>query len=222
MGGAMRKGRIIILLVVAAGLLFYFSPIRAQLKGMDIHSIADWLRGLGFEAVLIGGGLIILQTFLPVIPFLVLVAANVLVFGLVGGFLINWISAVTASILMFYLARTTGRDWAQQKVDHYPKLMKINDFLKQNGFTSILTLRIFPVIPPVALNLASGLSQVEAQAYIFATALGKMPAIFLQSMIGNDLVHFSENKWRIALVTVCFGLILVIGMRVVKKKIKLS
>lgn len=222
MGGAMKKGWIILILLLGAGVVFYISPLREFLSGVDIHSIADWLRELGLGAVLIGGGLIMLQTFLPVIPFLVLVAANVLVFGLVGGFLINWISAVAASILMFYLARTTGRDWAQRKVDQYPKLMKLNEFLKKNGFKSILTLRIFPVVPPVALNLASGLSQVEAQAYIAATAIGKMPAIFLQSVIGNDLIYFSENKTRILLAVVGFGLILAIGIRVVKKKIKLS
>ncbi|RXT08157.1 TVP38/TMEM64 family protein [Ammoniphilus sp. CFH 90114] len=219
----MKKRWIIVLFIlIAAFILTFLGPIREKLSAMDIHLIAEWLRGLGVWAVLLGSALIIIQTFLPVIPFLVLVAANVLVFGLVGGFLINWISAVVASVLMFYVARTTGRDWAQRKLEHHPKLMKMDDFVKRNGFRSILTLRLFPVIPPVALNLASGVSKLEGRAYILATSIGKIPAILVQSMIGNDIIYFSENKGRILLLVLGFGFILVVGMSLVRKKLKLS
>ena len=81
----------------------------------NLEAVVDMLQSWGPWAALLGGGLIFIQTFIPFIPFLVLAGANVLVFGLWGGFWVTWVSAVLASILMFYLARTVGRDWAKRK-----------------------------------------------------------------------------------------------------------
>ncbi|WP_134699074.1 TVP38/TMEM64 family protein [Ammoniphilus sp. YIM 78166] len=223
MGDGIKKIGVLFLLAAALGIVILgLGPLRDRLTDLNMTLIVDWLRSLGLIAVLIGGGLIILQAFLPIFPFIGLVTANVLVFGLVGGFFINWTSSVLASILMFYLARSTGREWAEKKLSRYPKWTRINDFLQANGFKSILTLRLFPIIPPVALNLLSGISKVGARSYVAATSLGKIPAILLQSMIGNDLLSFSENKTRILLLAVGFGLVLFIGMKVVRKKMKLS
>lgn len=223
MGDGIKKIGVLFFLAGALGMVILgLGPYREQLADVNIALIAEWLRSLGVVAVLIGGGLIIVQAFLPIFPFIGLATANVLVFGLVGGFFINWTSSVLASILMFYLARSTGREWAEKKLSRYPKWTRINDFLQLNGFKSILTLRLFPIIPPVGLNLVSGISKVGSRSYVAATSVGKIPAIFLQSMIGYDLLSFSENKTRILFLAVGFGLVLFIGMNVVRKKMKLS
>lgn len=223
MGDGVKKIGVLILVAGALGIVILnVGPLCERLADLNIHSIAEWLRSLGMVAVLIGGGLIILQAFVPIFPFIGLVTANVLVFGLAGGFLVNWMGSVLASILMFYLARTTGKEWAERKLSHYPKWTRLNDYLRVNGFKSILTLRVFPIIPPVVLNLISGISKVGTRSYVAATSLGKIPAILLQSMIGNDLLSFSENKSRLLFLAVGFGLVLLIGMKVVRKKINLS
>lgn len=217
-----NKKRLFLFLVVLSGLMILYFLTKFRLGSIDVESIADALRSLGPWAALLGGGLIILQTFFPFMPFLLLAGANVLVFGLWEGFVVNWLSAVLASVLMFYMARTFGREWAMRKMNNFPKIQSVSRYFQQNGFKTVLFLRLFPVIPPAAVNLAAGLSGIEARAYLWGTALGKLPAIFVQSMIGNDLFHFADNKVRLLLITAGFGLILLIGMRVVKKKWKLS
>lgn len=210
----------VISVVVLLGSLFFL--FKDQLVGLNLVEIAGFVREWGPWAVLIGGGLIVMQTFFPVVPFLVIAGANVLVFGLWGGFLLNWVSAVFASIVMFFLARTTGRHWAKRKIEKYAKVNRLNGYLEQNGLKTVLSLRLFPIIPPVFVNLTAGVSGIKARDYILGTAVGKIPAIFVESIIGNDLFSFSDNKLRLILLVAVFGVVLVIGMKFLRKKLKLS
>ncbi len=215
------KGLFFSLFLLVVLILSYFL-MRSELGSIHVENIVDALRSLGPWAAILGGGLIFLQTFFPFMPFILIAGANVLVFGLWSGFFITWVSAVIASILMFYMARTFWRDWAKKKMKNFPRIQSMNQYFRQNGFKTILFLRLFPVIPPVAVNLAAGLSAIEARAYFFGTLLGKIPVIFVQSMIGNDLFHFADNKVRLLLFAGGFGIFLLIGMREVRRKWKLS
>ncbi|HJV44225.1 MAG TPA: TVP38/TMEM64 family protein [Bacillota bacterium] len=218
---AWKKWVILVFLVVGIATILYFL-LRDQLSLVTVDTIAALLQRLGPWAAVIGGGLIILQTFFPAIPFLILAGANVLVFGLWGGFLVNWISAVIGSIFMFFIARTIGREWAQGRINKYPKIKSVNHFLGRNSFKTIFILRLFPVIPPAAVNLAAGIAPISFKYFCLATVFGKIPAIFLESMIGHDLFHFAHNKTRFFVLL--FTLIVVVGLgaRVLKKKISIS
>lgn len=217
-----KKKRLLLFGVLLSVIIILFFLTKSRLGSIQVEYIADTLRSMGPWAALLGGGLIVLQTFIPFVPFLLIAGANVLVFGLWEGFMINWLSAVIASILMFFMARTFGREWAAKKIVNFPRIQSMNRYFQENGFKTVLFIRLFPVIPPVAVNLAAGLSAIEARAYILGTALGKFPAILVESIIGNDLFHFADNKVRLLLLTAGFGIVLLIGMRVVKKKWKLS
>jgi len=181
------------------------------------------LQSLGMWAAVIGGGLIVFQTFFPIYPFIVVAAANVLVFGLWWGFILNWLSAVIGAVLMFWAVRTIGADWARKKLGKYKKSQALQSYLAKKGFQTIFLLRLFPVIPPMVLNLLAGLSIVGARAYITATFIGKMPAIWIESWLGHGLFHLSgENILRLLVVLFLFLLVLWGGMKIVKKKIKIS
>jgi uncharacterized membrane protein YdjX (TVP38/TMEM64 family) len=215
---AWKKWLVIGLLVAGLAAIFYL-VFRGQLHALNVKTVAIFLRRLGPWAAILGGTLIVLQTFFPVIPFLVLAGANVLVFGLWGGFFINWISAEAGSILMFYIARTAGREWAERKISKLPKVESVNQFLRKNSFKTILTLRLFPVIPPAVVNLASGLASVPTRAFIWATVVGKIPAIFVESLIGHDLLHFGHHKTRLLIMVIALVVILGVGIRLLKKKV---
>jgi len=220
------RGRKIWLLVGMIALVLFIGSLtfifKEELVGLNLGEVASFLRERGPWAVLMGGGLIVVQAFFPIFPFLMIAGANVLLFGLWGGFFLNWVSTVFASVLMFFLARTIGRNWAKRKIEHYPKVNRLNGYLEQNGFKTVLSIRLFPIIPPVFVNLAGGLSGIKARDYILATVVGKIPAIFVQSMIGNDLFSFSDHKLRLILLVVGFGIVLWIGMKFLRKKLKLS
>ncbi|RKD24725.1 hypothetical protein BEP19_09575 [Ammoniphilus oxalaticus] len=189
---------------------------------INLDGIVLFLHELGPWAFLFGSGLIVVQTFAPIVPFLVLVGANVFVFGLWGGFLLSWIGAVCGAILMFIVARTVGRNWAQQKLSEARHWQKLDHILDRNGFKTVFALRLVPIIPAVVVNLAAGLSTVRTRMYILATALGKIPLVFAQCFIGHDLLHFSNHKSRLMYVAVGCVLIFAVALAYARKKWKLS
>jgi uncharacterized membrane protein YdjX (TVP38/TMEM64 family) len=214
------KAVLLLLVIGVIGMGYY--TLKDRLPPLDIFALAELLRALGPWAVVLGSGAIIVQTFVPFIPFIVLAGANVLVFGLWWGFLINWVSAVVGSICMFYLVRTYGRRWAERKLEAYPRAQKLNNYLQKNGFQAVFLLRLFPVILPLAVNLASGVSKIKASSFITATLLGKLPAIYVESLLGNDLLNFSDHKLRFFLILVGFLLFIGFGLQILKKRMKLS
>jgi uncharacterized membrane protein YdjX (TVP38/TMEM64 family) len=208
-----------LLLVIGIYLYVQYQP---HFPRIGMSQLTDWFDRLGPWAVLFGFTIIVIQSFLPIAPFILLATANVLAFGLWWGFLINWLGAVTGSLLVFYVARTFGYEWASRKIANYPKIVRLNEFLEKNGFQTILLLRIFPVVLPMIVNLASGMSLIRAQTFIAATMIGKIPAVFFQSMIGNDLIYFSEHKVRLLFIVIGFAVFLFIGVRIMRRKMKLS
>jgi uncharacterized membrane protein YdjX (TVP38/TMEM64 family) len=202
--------------------LDWFHAVKDWLSSVDVNAVAGFLRGLGPWARVIGGLFIILQTFFPFVPFLILAGANVLVFGLIWGVLINWLSAVVASILMFYAARTFGRSWAKRKMKRSKYFHTVNRLFRRVGFKTILLIRVFPVIPPAAVNLAAGVSTISARPFILATFMGKLPPIIVESMIGYNIFHFAENKVRFFVILLAFGAVILIGIKILKKKISVS
>ncbi|MBP1933784.1 TVP38/TMEM64 family protein [Ammoniphilus resinae] len=192
-------------------------------SSFSVEEVSAYLQSLGMWAALIGAGLIIFQTFFPIYPFIVVAAANVFVFGLWWGFLLNWLSAVTGAVFMFWAVRTIGADWAKKRLGRYKGSRALQAYLARKGFQTIFLLRLFPIIPPMVLNLLAGLSLVGTKAYISATLIGKLPAIWIQSWLGHDFFHLSEeNMIRFVVVLVVFLLVLWVGMKIVKKKIKVS
>jgi uncharacterized membrane protein YdjX (TVP38/TMEM64 family) len=200
----------------------WFHAVKDWVSSIDVDAVATFLRGLGPWAKVIGGLFIILQTFLPFVPFLVLAGANVLVFGLVWGILVNWLSAFAASILMFYVARTFGREWANRKMKRSKKFHAVDRLFKRVGFKTILLLRLFPVIPPAIVNLGAGVSTIPAKPFIMATFIGKLPPIIMESLIGYHMFHFAENKVRFFVILLTFGAVILIGVKILRKKISVS
>ncbi len=107
-----------------------------------------------------------------------------------GGWLFGpWLGLVLAicgqllgAVLDFYWARWLARDWAQRRLP--PRLQSIDRFLTRNAFTTTLILRLLPVGNNMLLNLAAGLSSVNAAAFLAGSALGYVPQTLIFALLG--------------------------------------
>ncbi|MNI22536.1 hypothetical protein D3C73_760930 [compost metagenome] len=54
--------------------------------------------------------------------------------------------------------------------------------------------------------------------FLFATLIGKLPVVFLESLIAHDLFHFQRYKGRLLVLLIVFVIFILVG-NVVKNKL---
>jgi len=183
----------------------------------NVHHLSDILDSWGWMGHLAGALLAYVQTVFPFVPFVVVAGANVLLFGLWLGFIVNYVMSVLGASTAFWFARNYGRNWVEKRLEKYPQLSAFNERLQRNGFLYIAIARVIPVLPSFAINLGAAVTKVRGRDFILGTVVGKLPMIFLESLIGHDLLYFHHNKGRLLLLLVIFIALVLIGNRYKRK-----
>ena len=104
------------------------------------------------------------------------------VFGFPVGAAAALAGATIGSTCAFIISRAMGRDGAQSLFGS--RLSNIDDFISRNDFTSILVLRLMPIVPFNLLNYGSGLTSVRLSRYVLASVIGMAPATLLATGLG--------------------------------------
>ncbi|WP_027415527.1 TVP38/TMEM64 family protein [Aneurinibacillus terranovensis] len=215
----MKKIIFSVLFLVVCLALIMQTDFGQLLRTGNIEEVAARIQSYGWIAIFIAMAAVVIQTFFPIVPFVLLAGANVMVFGLWGGFVTNWIAAVLAALANFALARYAARDWAEKKMGHHAFVQKLNRQAETKGFFIILFARWIPVLPSSAVNTASGISKLPFKSFLFATILGKIPAVFFESVLGNYMINWENHKGTLVLLIIGLALFMV-GLNYLKKKKK--
>lgn len=186
----------------------------------NVHHLSDFLGSLGWYGYAAGALLVLLQTIFPFVPFVLVAGANVLVFGLWLGFLVNYVFSVLGATIAFLVFRYYGRAWAEKKLEPYGYIKKFNDKLERHGLLVIAISRIVPVFPSFAINLAAAVMKVRARDFIIGSMIGKAPMILLESLIGHDLLFIRHHKGRLLILVLVFVIMVMIGNHLKNKWIK--
>lgn len=217
-------GGVKVVCAVAAALAVVYLIVYAKtgmhlkaLRHMNNEELSDYLRSFGSFAVVIGSCAILLQTWVPFAPFVLLAGANVLVFGLKWGFVINYSMSCLGATAAFLFARYVAHDWIAGKLAKYPAAAQLNERLEKNGFFYVLIGRILFFVPSTAINLGAAISRMRFHHYLFGTLLGKLPIVLLESLIGHDVLHFRKYGGRLAVLLVLFLLLVLVGTLVKKR-----
>lgn len=189
----------------------FFTRMGSRLLHTNVEELSEGLRSFGVFAVFLGMAAVILQSIVPFVPFVLVAGANVLVFGLAGGFLINYVMSVVGAYLAFIIGRHFGNDWVQNKLSKFAVVQQFSRKMEQQGFFYVLIGRLIPVLPSTAVSLAAGASNVKIRHFIAATIIGKLPIVLLESFIGHDLLHFHSYRKRLFILVLIFVLLMVIG-----------
>ena len=112
---------------------------------------------------------------------------------LTGGFLfgqtIGTIAVVVAATLgatvLFAAARLASSSFLARKAGPWVEKMKAG--FQENAFAYLLTLRLIPLFPFVAVNLAAAVFQIPLKTFIIATFVGIIPGSFVFVSMGNAL-----------------------------------
>ena len=100
-----------------------------------------------------------------------------------GGF-VALAGATFGSTIAFLISRALGREGAQSLFG--ARLTGVDEFIGRNDFSSILVLRLMPIVPFNLLNYGSGLTSVRLSRYVAASVIGMAPGTFLAAGLADQ------------------------------------
>lgn len=154
-----------------------------------------------------------LESLLPFLPLLLLIAVNANIYGLGLGILYSWVGVCCGCILVFWLARRLGghfRGWLQRK---FPASARFFNWIEKRGFTPIFLLACFPFSPSVLINIAAGLTTVPMRVFVTAILMGKGVMITTVSLLSFDIASIADAPWRIVIAAGALLVMWLLGKR---------
>lgn len=100
-------------------------------------------------------------------------------------------SATLGSAVIFFIIRSTLGEWLAGKSRGWALRMEAG--FRENAFYYLLTLRLIPIFPFWAINIAAALLAVRFSTFIIATFFGIIPGAFVYVMVGNSFTHLLET-----------------------------
>ena len=178
-----------LILVALAVAVVLASGLADHLSLVELKARRDQLQGFVALHPALSFGLYIL-IYIAVVS---LSLPGALVMTLSGGFLFGpWLGAAAASsgaslgaAVIFLVCRTAVGDSLRGKAGS--TIAKIEEGVRRDAFSYILTLRLIPVMPFWLVNLAAGFVNIPLRTFLAATVLGILPGSLVYSGLGAGL-----------------------------------
>ena len=189
---------VIVILSVAAffsGLAGHLSLEELRLRGTELQAFASKrpvLCAVIYLAIYVGS----VAVSLP--GALILSLTSGFLFGPMGGALA--VSGATGGSTVTYLVfRTAFGDVLRRKPDAF--LARMAEGLRRDAFNYLLTLRLIPAFPLLAVNVAAGVANIPVRTFILASILGMIPSSFVYAGIGAGLGHLFAHGGPVTIET---------------------
>jgi len=136
-------------------------------------------------------------------------------FGPFFGTIYTVIGATFGACLAFLLARFASGLVRPEKVGPIARrLAGYDKKIKENGFLTVLMLRLIPLFPFNGLNFGLGLTSVTFRSYFFATFFGIIPGTAAYVYFGDSLASLKITNIIFAIVII--AVIALVGKYVAK------
>jgi uncharacterized membrane protein YdjX (TVP38/TMEM64 family) len=177
---------IVLILVLCA--IFYYD-FHHYFSFQALHDHHDFLLHWTQEHPLLAPLLFMaVATLLVSASFPVAVYLNItagFLFGMVWGTVFAVIGAGLGAIIIFLAINTAFGHWLEERARGWVK--EVEQGFQRNAFNYLLALRLIPIIPFWALNIAAALLNMRLKPYIVATFIGIIPETCLYAWMGNGL-----------------------------------
>ena len=161
------------------------------LKNHHKH-LSDWVNDAGFLGI--GAYLVVyISVVLTSIPGpILLTLMGGFLFGPTLGTFLTVVGATTGATIVFLAARYAFGGSLQNRAG--PIVQKMEAGFRRNSLTYLLILRLVPLFPFGAVNLAAAIFQVKLKTFLIATAFGIIPAVFVGSFFGAGMEELLQTN----------------------------
>ena len=186
--------------IVSMSLLawFFWLPPDAEIRRILLsrQALQQFLLSFGWWAPAIFALLQAVQVIFSPIPGSVTTLAGGLIFGVWQGFLLSGIGTLLGSLVAFDLARLCGQRVVILLVGqaHFERYSR---FWTGRGGLSLVLLFLLPFFPDDILCFLAGLSTLPLRIFLLFLFVGRLPTIFLTTLIGAGVLTFSLWEWVI-------------------------
>jgi len=184
---------------------------------VTLEQIEQFLKGLSELGPVPGILIPFAETFLPFLPLILIIAANVNIYGLGFGILFTWIGVVAGVTLLFLICRQFGSTFGVKIQNRYPKTKKFFRWVEKQTFTPMFLLFCFPFTPSVIITIVSGLSRVPFHTFMLSILFGKTVMILFIALISFDIEHIFTQPWRIIVSVLGLALLWLGGKKLEKR-----
>ncbi|UAC49013.1 TVP38/TMEM64 family protein [Bacillus aquiflavi] len=181
---------------------------------MTLENIMDLIEEYRSFGPLLGILLPLIEAFLPFLPLILFVMANVNAFGLWPGFFYSWIGACSGALLVFILIRKFGHTRILAFLQHQKQVSKLMKWFEKHGFGPLFLLLCYPFTPSAVVNIVAGLSKINIGQYMLAVLAGKMVMIFTLSFVGHDIISLITQPMRTTIVLIIIFILWYVGKRI--------
>lgn len=139
-------------------------------------------------------------------PQFVLIAACVVAFGPVLGFLYSWFATLVSAMMTFYMGRFAG----QKLLSRFggQRLDRLSGYLGRNAFSASFIVRNIPSAPFIVVNMAFGASRASFLGFISGCALGVLPKTALVTLFGSSFTSLGKSgNWKTSLLLAALALV---------------
>lgn len=191
----MRPSRLalaaIILLLIAAFFAFdlrhYFSLefLKSQQAALE-----DYFQANPLQTALVYFAIYVAVTGLSLPGATVMTLAGGAVFGLFWGTVVVSFASSIGATVAFLASRFLLRDWVQQRFRTH--LEAINSGVERDGPFYLFTLRLVPIFPFFAINLAMGLTPIRTSTFYLVSQIGMLAGTVVYVNAGRELAKIDS------------------------------
>lgn len=172
----------------------------------DQVRIREYLSGYGAWGPVASVMLMVLQGIFAPIPASVVQLANGVVYGLVGGALLNLIGQMAGATVAFSISRVFGRSAVERFAGPVDNNEVIKRWLDRWGDKALFLIRAIPGMPSDFTSYLLGLTHMPAKRYLLVSFIGYIPQSLAYAWLGD-----AATDWFWWIVLAGFGVSLVIG-----------
>ncbi len=145
---------------------------------------------LTYSLVFFFGYIFITSLSLPGAAIITLLGAAL--FGFWWSLLLVSFASTIGATLSFLVSRYLLKDWVQRTFGR--KLKAINEGIKKDGTSYLLTLRLLPIFPFFLINLLMGLTTISAARFYLVSQIGMLPGSMIYLNAGTQLAQIESLK----------------------------
>ena len=145
-------------------------------------------------------------------PQFMLMAAVVVIFGPVMGFIYAWLATVFAAYAGFVIGHYMGHKILRKYGGE--RMNRLSQMLGDNGIFASIMVRIVPTAPFAVVNLVSGASHISWVQFAIGTLIGVVPKAALIAYVGTSAIDVltSGNPFDLLLIAGVIGIWIFAGI----------